>query len=86
MKIAPLAGIIGIAWLLILVESYMFFDVIIPFSAPIHGVGSLTLLALLKVGLTFGLGILWFVVIIYLTRLYVRSELRRRPPSPISSS
>lgn len=84
MRLAPLAGIIIIAWLLVIAEAYMFFQIIIPFAPPVHVLGSLTLLALLKVVMTFALGILWFVVIVSLSRIYVRSKLRRQPPTSSS--
>jgi len=84
MRTGSLVGITVIAWLLIIVEAYLLFDVIIPFAPPIHSLGSLTALALLKVALTFGLGILWFVVIVSLTQTYIMSRLKRRPPSASS--
>lgn len=72
------------AWLLVILDSYLFFDVIIPFGPPIHTLGSFTVIALLKVGLTFSLALLWFFVIISLTQLYVRSRLNRPLPSASS--
>ena len=84
MKLAYLVGITIIAWILILLEAYLLFDVIIAFAPPIHNLGSLTALALLKVAATLGLGILWFVVVISLSRTYVRSKLRHRPPTSLS--
>ena len=84
MKLAPLVGIIVVAWILIMVEAYLLFDVIIPFAPPIHSLGSLTALALLKVLMTLGLGVLWFVVVVSLSETYVRSRLRHRPPTSSS--
>jgi len=81
LKLGSLLGITVIAWALILIEAYLLFDVIIPFAPPIHSLGSLTALALLKVVLTLGLGILWFVIIVSLTETYVMSRLRRHPPT-----
>ena len=80
MRLAPLMAMTTVAWLLILVESYVFFEFIVPFP-QIHEVGALTLLALLKVGLTFGLGIAWFSIMILLRYFYVRSRGAARPPS-----
>ncbi len=84
MRLAPLVGISIVAWLLIIVETYLFFGVIVPLGPPIHSIGVFTAIALLKVGLTLGLGLLWFVVIVFLTRLYARSRDTHR--SPTSSS
>lgn len=78
MRMGSLLGIVLAAWLLIIAESYVFFEYVIPLP-PIHSVGALTELALLKVGLTLGLGILWFAVIVSLTRFYFRSKLKRTP-------
>jgi hypothetical protein len=84
LRILPLVGISVVAWLLVIVETYLFFDVIIPLGPPIHTIGIFTAVALLKLGLTFGLGALWFVVIVSITELYGRS--RMRSPAPTSSS
>ncbi len=80
MRIAPIAGIIVVAWLLVVAETYVFFDVILTFAPPIHEIGALTALALLKVALTLGLGVLWFVMILFLTQLYTKSKLRDQTP------
>ena len=80
MRLAPPMIMITVAWLLILVESYIFFEFIVPFP-QIHEVGALTLLALLKVGLTFGLGLAWFAIMFLLRYFYVRSRGAARPPS-----
>lgn len=80
MRLAPLMIMTTVAWLLILVESYVFFEFIVPFP-QIHEVGVLTLLALLKVGLTFGLGLAWFAIMFLLKYYYVRSRGVARPPS-----
>lgn len=84
MRIGPLVGITIIAWLLIIIEAYLLFAVVIPFAPPIHTLGSLTALALLKLAVVFGLGVLWFVVIVTLSQTYVMSKLRRRPPTSSS--
>ena len=84
MRILPIAGIVAVAWLLIIAEVYLFFNVILAFAPPIHELGSLTLLALLKVGATLGLGVLWFVVMSTLAELYTSSKLRSRTPTSSS--
>ena len=84
MRLPPLVGISVVAWLLVIVDTYLFFDVIIPLGPPIHTIGIFTAVALLKLGLTFGLGALWFFVIVSITELYGRS--RARSPAPTSSS
>jgi hypothetical protein len=83
MKLA-LVGIAVVAWLFIIAEVYLFFGVILPLGPPIHSLGVFTALALLKLALTLGLGVLWFFVIISLTEIYVRAMTKR--PSPTSSS
>jgi len=80
MRLAPLMIMTTVAWLLILVESYVFFQFIVPFP-PIHEIGVLARLALLKVGLTFGLGAAWFAIMFLLRYFYVRSRGVARPPS-----
>ncbi|MDV3292795.1 MAG: hypothetical protein LYZ70_00820 [Nitrososphaerales archaeon] len=84
MRLAPLIGISVVAWFLILLETYLFFGVIIPLGPPIHSVGVFTAVALLKLSLTFGLGVLWFAVIASITGLYARSKARARPPTSSS--
>lgn len=84
MRLAPLIGISVVAWGLIILETYLFFAVIIPLGPPIHSVGIFTAVALLKLALTFGLGVLWFVVIASITGLYARSRARARPPTSSS--
>lgn len=84
MRILPLVGISVVAWFLVILETYVFFDVIIPLGPPIHSIGVFTAVALVKIGLTLGLGVLWFVVIVSITELYARS--RSRNPAPTSSS
>lgn len=79
-----LVGIALVAWLLIVAESYLFFEVIIPLGPPIHSIGVFTAVAILKLSLTLGLGILWFVAIASLTQLYARSMGKRLPPTPSS--
>jgi hypothetical protein len=84
LRILPLVGISVVAWFLVILETYVFFDVIIPLGPPIHSIGVFTAVALVKIGLTLGLGVLWFVVIVSITELYARS--RSRNPAPTSSS
>jgi hypothetical protein len=84
LRLLPLIGISVVAWLLVILETYLFFGVIIPLGPPIHSIGVFTAVALLKLTLTLGLGVLWVVVIITLTQLYGRS--RGASPSPTSSS
>lgn len=63
-----------VAWLVILGESYVFFEVVLPSTLPIHVAGSFTLDALLRIGETFGLGVVWFLVMFALLYVYVRSQ------------
>ncbi len=80
MRLAPLMIMTTVAWLLILVESYVFFEFIVSFP-QIHEIGALTFLAILKVGLTFGLGAAWFAIMFLLRYFYIRSRGAARPPS-----
>ena len=84
MRLAPLIGIEVAAFLLIIGETYLFFMTIVPLGPVPHNLTVYTAITLLKVGLTFGLGILWLVVMISLTRLYVRSRLRTQTPTSSS--
>jgi len=84
LRLQPLIGISVAAWLLVIVETYVFFDVIIPLGPALHSIGVFTAIALLKIALTFGLGVLWFVVIVSLTEVYERSLEKRLPPTPSS--
>jgi hypothetical protein len=61
--------IVTVAWLLILVESYVFIAVIRPLGPPIH---SPVPSSALKVILTAGLGILWVAVMFALDSVYSR--------------
>jgi len=79
MKLAPLFGIETAAFLLILAETYLFFDVVVPLGSIPHSLAAYTGLALLKLGLVVGLIALWFVVMVGLTRLYTRSKVRSAP-------
>ncbi len=84
MRLAPLAAIEVTAFLLIIGETYFFFNVVVPLGPVPHNLGEYTGYALLKVGLTVGLGALWFLVVLGMTRVYVRSKLRRLTPRPSS--
>jgi len=82
MRLAPLFGIEAAAFLLIIAETYLFFDFVIPLGSIPHSLTGYTGLALLKLGLIVALVALWFVVMIGLTRLYVRREVRTAPKPP----
>ena len=82
MRLLPLIAIELVAFLLIIGETYLFFDVIVPLGAVPHNLAGYTSLALLKAVLTFGLGALWLVVVAGLTNLYVRSKVGHLTPSP----
>jgi uncharacterized membrane protein len=81
MRTAPLIGIEVAAFLIIILESYAFFAYIVPIGPIPHDPLEYTADALLKIVLTFGLGLLWLVVVLVLTRVYVRSRLRARTPT-----
>jgi hypothetical protein len=81
MRLAPLVAIELVAFLLIMGETYLFFDVIVPLGPVPHNLSDYTVLGLAKILLTFGLGVLWLVVMLALTNLYVRSKVGRPTPS-----
>lgn len=84
MRLAPLIAIEVVAFLLIIGETYLFFDVVVPLGAIPHSFLEYTGLALAKLLLTFGLGALWFLVMLAMTRLYIRSKLSPRAAIPSS--
>jgi hypothetical protein len=79
MKLAPLFMIETTAFLLIIAETYFFFDFVVPLGPIGHTLTEYTGLALLKVLLIVGLAVFWFVVMIGMTRLYVRSKAESSP-------
>ena len=79
MKHIPIFTIEAVAFLLIIAESYVFFAFVVPVGTIPHTLTDYTAFALLKLGLILGLVLLWFVVMIGLTRLYVRSKIRSVP-------
>jgi hypothetical protein len=79
MKLLPLYAIETVAFLLIIAETYLFFGVVVPLGPISHSFATYTGLAILKVVLIAGLVVLWFVVMVGLTRLYVRSKTRTSP-------
>lgn len=74
-----LMGLIAIAWLLILGETYVFIFVIRPLGPQLH-VGDVPS-AVTKITLTAGLGVLWVVVMLAMDAVYSR---QRRTPTPAS--
>jgi hypothetical protein len=79
MRVLPLIAIELVAFLLIILESYVFFIFVVPLGAIPHSLTGYTALALLKLFLTLLLGGVWFVVLDGLTRLYVRSKVGTSP-------
>ncbi len=83
MRLAPLIVIEVVAFLLIIAETYLFFNVVVPLGPIPHNILEYTGYGLLKLILIAGLGAVWFLVMLELTRLYTRSKLS---PSPRPSS
>jgi hypothetical protein len=79
MKLLPLFVIESAAFLLILAETYFFFDFVVPLGPIGHSLTEYTGFAFLKVVLIVGLGVFWFVVMIGMTRLYVRARVESSP-------
>jgi hypothetical protein len=76
MRLAPLMGLMTISWIVILVETYLLFRVIIPYGRPIHELGAFALQSLGKVALVAVLGIGWFAVMFFWDYLYSRTKQR----------
>ena len=74
MKLLPLFTIELMAFLLIIVETYVFFIFVVPLGPIPHSLLDYTALSSLKVVLILALGAIWFLVLDGLTRLYVRSK------------
>ena len=83
MRLAPLIGIEAVAFLLIIAETYVFFNVVVPLGPIPHSLLEYTGYGLIKLLLLAGLVAVWFLVMVELTRLYTRSKLS---PSPMPSS
>jgi len=79
MKLAPLFGVEAVAFLLIIAETYLFFNFVVPLGPIPHSLPAYTGLTLLKLMLSLALVALWFVVMIGLTRVYVRAKIRNAP-------
>jgi hypothetical protein len=84
LRLAPLIMIEVAAFLLIIGETYVFFELVVPIGQFPHNIGEYTGYALLKFVLTVGLGVLWFLVMLGMTRFYVRTKLRTLIPRPSS--
>ena len=84
MRLAPLFAIEVAAFLLIIGETYFFFTFVVPLGPIPHNPEEYTGYTLLKVVLTVGLGALWFLVMVGMTRAYVRSRLGNPTPRPSS--
>jgi hypothetical protein len=79
MKLAPLFGIEAVAFLLIIGETYLFFNFVVPLGPIPHSLTEYTGLALLKLALIIALVAVWFTVMIGLTRVYVRAKAENAP-------
>lgn len=73
-RLLPLLGIVAASWILILGLSFLLFDVVLPFSIPIHRVGIFALESIIKLVFVFALVVVWFGVVISLWYLYSRSK------------
>ncbi|MDG6916553.1 MAG: hypothetical protein JRM85_03040 [Nitrososphaerota archaeon] len=82
MRLLPLFIIELVAFLLIILETYVFFIFVVPLGPIPHSITDYTALALLKMFLILVLGALWFVVLDGLTSLYVRTRVRTAPRRP----
>jgi hypothetical protein len=73
-RLLPLMGLMTISWIVILVETYVFFYIIVPLGEPIHTVGSLALQSLARLGFVGLLGLGWFAVMVALQFVYTRAK------------
>ncbi len=74
-----------VAWLLIIIESYIFFAVIRPLGPALHlGFRIMFLSSILKILGTAGLFLGWVGVMLAFRAIFVRSKVQRK--TPISSS
>jgi hypothetical protein len=81
LRLVPLVALELVAFLLILGETYLFFEVIVPIGTLSHNLSDLTFYSIEKSVLIFGLGVLWLVVMAGLTNLYVKTRVGRPTPS-----
>lgn len=79
MKLASLFEIEAVAFLLIIAETYLFFNFVVPLGPIPHSLAAYTGLALLKLALILALVAVWFVLMIGLTRTYVKAKIRNAP-------
>ena len=79
MRLLSLFAIEFVAFLLIIAETFAFFNFVVPLGSIPHSLAEYTVLTFFKLALTLGLGALWFVIMIGLTRIYVRSKVRTLP-------
>ena len=84
MKLVPLILIETVAFVLIILETYAFFEFVVIFGPFPHSLEDYTVTAFARVVLTVGLGLLWFLVMLGLTRLYIRSKVKIPTPTPSS--
>ena len=71
-SLVPMILVITASWLLILGETFFFFDVVRPLGPPLHE-GAVPS-DLLKIGLTAGLGVLWVLAMFVIWWLYLRAH------------
>ena len=83
-RVAYLLGVEVAAFLLIILESYAFFTYVVPIGPLPHDPIYYTAEAVEKIALTIGLGLVWLLVMLGLTRVYVRSRLGAPTPTPSS--
>ena len=79
MRLAYLIGIEVVAFLLIIAETYVFFNVVVPLGPIPHNLLEYTGVGLLKLLFTAALVAVWFLVTLGLTRLYTKSRLSLSP-------
>jgi hypothetical protein len=84
LRLLPLVLMEAVAFFLVIGETYLFFIVIVPLGSIPHNLTDYTAEVLFKLALTFGLGILWFLVMLAMTRFYIRSKVGRQTPSASS--
>jgi hypothetical protein len=76
-RLFPLMGIIGLAWLLVFLGSYIIFYLIVPINIFPGKMDYISIFfnSLLKVVLSAALAFLWIIIMIKLRNLYVKRKL-----------
>lgn len=76
-RMLPLMGMLMFAWLLIILGSFLIFKVVAPLPNILPSFQGLLITAILKALLAVLLVALWLIIMVSLTKLYVKRKLLR---------